>query len=188
MSNEVRYTSHSLGLGFRVGESSTAQESVLNLLMDGAGAEFTESQVREEIGLPRSSTQRALKDLAEQGMVGVRSVGRTLVYRLDPEDPLVRHLKIARAIAAARRALAPVSDAVELAILFGSASRGEDTRDSDIDLLVVTADPERVLSALSRHERLQPMVMTSSQHMELIAEGGTLSRAVADGIRVAGSR
>jgi DNA-binding IclR family transcriptional regulator len=68
-----------LGIGFRIGESSTAQESVLDLLMDGAGAEFTEVQVREELGLPRSSTQRALKDLVEQGMVGVRSIGRTML-------------------------------------------------------------------------------------------------------------
>jgi len=156
--------------------------------MDGAGAEYTESQVREELGLPRSSTQRALKELVEQGMVGVRSVGRTLVYRVDPDDPLVRHLKIARAIALVRLALAPVLDAVDLAILFGSASRGEDTRGSDIDVLVVTPDPERVLDALSRQERLQPLVMRSAQHMELLAEGGTLSQAIADGIKVAGGR
>jgi predicted nucleotidyltransferase len=188
MSNQVRYTSAHAGLGFRVGESSTAQESVLDLLMDGAGAEFTESQVREELGLPRSSTQRALKELVDEGMVGVRAVGRTLVYRVDPGDPLIRHLKIARAIALARRALVPVSDAIDLAVLFGSASRGDDTRESDVDLLVVTADPKRVLGELSRQERLQPLVLTPSQHMELIAEGGTLSRAVADGIKVAGSR
>jgi predicted nucleotidyltransferase len=97
-------------------------------------------------------------------------------------------LKIARAIAIARAALTPVSDAVDLAVLFGSASRGEDTLGSDIDLLIVTREPERVLGALSRHGRLQPLVLTSSQHMELIAEGGTLSRAVAEGIKVAGGR
>lgn len=177
-----------MGLGFRVGELATAQESVLNLLMDGAGAEFTETQVRDVLGLPRSSTQRALKDLAEQGVVSVRAVGRTLVYRLDPDDPLIRHLKIARAIARARKALSPTTDVIDLAVLFGSASRGEDTEGSDIDLFVVATDPDRVLGELARHEWLQPVVMTPSQHMQLMAEGGTFSRAIADGIKIAGSR
>ncbi len=162
------------------------QESVLNLLMDAAGVEHTELEVREDLALPRSSVQRALKELAEQGLVISRSVGRTRLYRLDADDPLIRHLKIARAIARARKVLSPILDLIDLAVLFGSASRGEDTLGSDLDLLVVCEAPERVLEELARHEWLQPVVLTPSEHMQVLAEGGTFAHALANGIKVAG--
>ena len=188
MSKILGYTSTSAGLSFRIAESTTVQESVLDLLMDGAGTAYTELQVRERLGLPKSSTHRALKELADQGLASVESVGRTLLYRIDPDDPLVHHLKIARAISKARSALAPVADDIDLAVLFGSASRGEDTEGSDLDLFVVTSDVDRVLGELARHGWLQPVVVTPSQHMQIIAEGGAFSRAIAEGIRVGGRR
>lgn len=186
MSKKTRYTSNHVGLGFRVGETSTVQESVLNLLMDAAGVEHTELEVRQVLALPRSSVQRALKELVEQGLVVSRSVGRTRLYSLDADDPMIRHLKIARAIARARQVLSPVVDRIDLAVLFGSASRGEDTLGSDLDLLVVSEVPEAVLEELARYEWLQPVVLTPSGHMQVLAEGGTFAHALASGIKVAG--
>jgi len=184
----MRYTSKPAGLGFRVSEATTVQESVLDMLMDGVGVEFTETQVREVLQSPRSSVQRALKELAGQGLVQSRAVGRTRLYSLDPSDPLVRHLKIARAISRARQVLSPVADLVDLAVLFGSASRGADTAGSDLDLLVVSSKPDAVLDELVQYEWLQPVVLTSSEHMQALAEGGTFAAAISEGIKVAGCR
>ena len=173
-----------MGLRCRVGESSTAQESVLGLLLDHAGTEFTESRVRELLGLPKSTTHRALKELADQGLLSTTSVGRTITYRMDSADPLVRHLKIARAISRSRALTAPLADLIETAVLFGSASRGEDAEGSDLDLFVVTGEPDTVRGALARHEGVQAVAMTPSEHMRLIADGGTFAKAIADGITV----
>ena len=182
------YRARPSGIGFRVGESSTVQERVLDFVMDNAGAALTESMIREHLGLPKSSINRALSEITAQGLVGVTAVGRTLVYRMDPGDPLIHHLKIARAIARARAALTPVIDLVDLAVLFGSASRGTDTAGSDLDLFVVTSDVDSVLAALARIEGVQPVVVTPGEHMQMIAEGGTFARATQDGIRLGGRR
>ena len=176
--------SSGMRLSFRVAETSTSQEAVLDLLLDGAGTGFTESEVREQLGLPRSTTHRALQELSAEGLVSARAVGRTLVFSADPDDPLVRHLKIARAIARVRRTLEPVNDAVDLAVLYGSASRGEDGVGSDVDVLVVTRSVDRVLGELSGYGWLQPVVMTPSEHMQLLAEGGAFAQATSDGIVV----
>jgi predicted nucleotidyltransferase len=181
MSNEMGHKSSSLRLGFRVAETSTSQEQVFELLLDGSGSTFTESQVREQLGLPRSTTHRALQELAAEGLVSSTAVGRTLLYSTDPDDPLVRHLKVARAISRVRAALAPITDLVDMAILFGSASRGDDGVGSDVDVLVVTRATDRVLGELSRHGWLQPVVMSPSEHMQLLAEGGAFARATTDG-------
>jgi hypothetical protein len=176
--------SNDSGLGFHVGESSTSQEQVLQVLLDGAGESFTEAQVRELLGLPKSTTHRALSQLVDAGIASATAVGRTLLYAVDPVDPLVRHLKIARAIVRVRAAIAPVRDLVETAILYGSGSRGDDRAGSDLDLLVVTRDPDAVLSGLSGLGWLQPMAVTPSEHMAMLAEGGTFARAISEGVVV----
>ena len=170
----------------RVSETPTSQEQVLGLLLDEAGSQLTEVQVRERLSLPKSTTSRALSQLVDDGLIDDAAVGRTRLYAVDPSDPVVRHLKIARALLRARDALKPVAAVVDSAVLFGSAARGEDGASSDIDLLVVTTDTDHVQAELSPYAWLQSLIVTPSRHMELIADGGTLARAIADGIEVMG--
>lgn len=94
----------------------------------------------------------------------------------------MRTLKTARAIRRAQIVLAPVRAEVDLAVLFGSASRGEDRVDSDVDLLIVTERVEAVLDELSSRVWLQPVVMSSAEHMRLIADEGTFAEEVSRGI------
>ena len=184
MSNEMRHMYHGNVLQMRVSETPTSQERVLGLLLDEAGSQLTEAQVRERLLLPKSTTSRALSELVDDGLVVDASVGRTRLYAVDPSDPVVRHLKIARTLLKTREALKPVVTVVDSAVLFGSASKGEDGASSDVDILVVTMDTETVEAELSRHGWMQSLVVTPSRHMALIAEGGTLARALAEGIEV----
>jgi predicted nucleotidyltransferase len=103
---------------------------------------------------------------------------------VDTSDPLIRELKTARAVQRVQRAIRPIADRADLAILFGSASRGEDTAESDVDILVVTRDVDAVETELARHPWLQPVVMTSDRHMALLAEGGTFAKETSRGIRI----
>lgn len=171
-------------LTFHVAEAPTSQERVFGLLLDEAGSEVTESRVRELLELPKSTVHVALAALVQEQLVSSRNVGRTKLYWVDVNDPLIKTLKVAQAIRRVRAALTPVEELVDLAVLYGSASRGENRSDSDVDLLVVADDPERVMSELAQHQWLQPVVMTSESHMQLIAQGGTFSSEVARGITV----
>jgi len=171
-------------LTFRLTDAPTVQERALSYLLEVAGEDITESDVRTVLGLPRSTTHMALAALVRQGVVGRRQVGRTNIYAVDPEDPLVRSLKTAHAIRLVQNAISPLRETLDTVVLFGSASSGRGRRGSDIDILVVTASVERALGELSRHQWLQPVVMTSGQHMQLIAEGGTFATEVARGITI----
>ena len=51
-------------------------------------------------------------------------------------------------------------------VLFGSAARGEDYKDSDLDLLIVAKDPEAAQKAVSNFKpgrKIQPVIKTSVQ-------------------------
>lgn len=168
----------------RFTDAPTAVEAVFGYLLDNAGRSMTEREVRAALGLGRSTTSVALAELARSEAVTVERVGRTGRYRTDPGDPLVRHLKIARAIGRARRVLAPVRSLVESATLFGSASRGEDSTGSDIDVLIVAKQSEKVLAALASHRWLQAVVMSPEEYLSELAADSAFARETSGGIRV----
>jgi predicted nucleotidyltransferase len=184
MFNETEHNDHTTELVFRVSEKATAQEAAFALLLDAAPDAFTEAEVRTALGVPKTTAHVALAALVRQSLVVEERVGRTGRYSVDLADPLVRTLKSARAIRRAQRAIEPIRSLADLVVLFGSASRGEDRKDSDIDLLVVTDEVDAVLSELARHQWLQPVVMTPAKHMVSIAEGGTFARETARGITI----
>lgn len=184
MFNTSEHKDHATELLFRVSEKPTAQETAFGLLLEAAPDAFTEAEVRSALGVPKTTAHVALSALVRQGLVLEERVGRTGRYSVDPSDPLVRTLKTARAIRRVQWAIEPVRSHADLAVLFGSAARGENRKDSDLDLLVVSDDVDVVLSELAQHPWLQPVVMTPAKHMVLIAEDGTFAKETARGITV----
>lgn len=171
-------------LYFRVTSTPTAAEAALSLLLEDPDRRFTNAQVRDAVSGQRTTTSMALAGLVREGLVRVETAGRTGLYYVDSSDPVVRRMKITMAVRRAMRAIEPVRDAVDLAVLFGSASRGEDHVDSDTDVLVVTSSVEEVLGELSRHLWLQPIVWTPERHMAEIAKGAGFLHEIERGIRL----
>lgn len=68
------------------------------------------------------------------------------------DDPLIKTLKLAHAIRRVWTVTTEVRDSLELVVLFGSASRGENRSESDVDVLVVATDVAAVLDSLAQHQ------------------------------------
>lgn len=184
MSNENGYISSLNELSFHVSETPTAQDRVFSVLLDDADTELTESSIRGLLELPKSTVHAALSALVSDQLVQSRSVGRTKLYWVDIDDPLITMLKTARAIRKVRAAIAPIRDGLDLVVLYGSAARGQDRGGSDVDVLVVADDPGLALDELAQHQWLHPVAITAEEHMCLIAEGSTFASEVARGIEV----
>ena len=173
-----------MDLYIRPTSAPTAIEQVLAALLDDVGRQMSEREIREIVGLPKPTCSAALRTLAREGLVETRSYGRTLMFAVSASDPLIRHAKIARTLARVRDLTDDLSKISDSVVLFGSASVGEDSVDSDIDLFVVSRDPEGVRKAAARFPRVQAVVVTPQQHMRELAEGSTLASEVARGIRL----
>ncbi|MGB3976027.1 MAG: nucleotidyltransferase domain-containing protein [bacterium] len=82
-------------------------------------------------------TNKALTSLYNQGLLNRKRIGLNLVYTLNRNNIIVRKLGIISILAE----LEPLKDQLEefsgLIILFGSFARGENTADSDLDLLII---------------------------------------------------
>jgi predicted nucleotidyltransferase len=118
---------------------------VLGVLFGNSGRSFYANEV---IGLARSGTgavQRELARLEAAGLVTSTRIGKQKHYQANQRSPVFQELralvlKTSGLADVLREALAPAAQDIRVAFVYGSVAKGEDTADSDIDLMVVADD------------------------------------------------
>lgn len=86
--------------------------------------------------------QRELSRLVCSGLVTVERIGSQKHSQANPASPLFNGLcailnKTVALVELLKVALEPILPVIELAFLFGSVAKGEDTASSDIDLMII---------------------------------------------------
>ena len=122
---------------------SSSQAKVYAWVFGQPDRSFHLSELAKLTGLASASLQREVKRLTDAGLVVSERVGnqrhisanrQSLVF--DEIRQLTRKTMGAEPLL--REALRPLSDKIELAIIYGSVAKGTDTSSSDIDLLIVS--------------------------------------------------
>ena len=132
-----------------------------------AGDPITQREVSRRAGVQHRSAQLALNELVAVGLVSRMEGGRDLLVRLNDEHHLasaVRSLFNAEAgqFLELRRRLVEIATGgarvrwIQSVVLFGSVARGDDTPDSDLDLLLIVADADARERLLERFDDAAP--------------------------------
>lgn len=122
---------------------SSTQQRVLGLLFGQPERSFFASEIIARLEAGSGAVQRELKKLADSGLVTVSRVGNQKHYQVNPASPISAELRslVRKTVGLAdplRHALEPERSAIQLALVYGSVARGEETASSDVDLLVVS--------------------------------------------------
>ena len=121
------------------------RQRVLAVLFGNPGRSFYANEV---IALAQSGTgavQRELAALSEAGLLTVTKQGNQKHYQANADAPVFAELRglVLKTMGVAdvlRVALAPLGSQVELAFVYGSVARQQDTAHSDIDVMIVSAE------------------------------------------------
>lgn len=119
------------------------RQRVLALFFGNPERSFFSNEV---VGLAQSGTgavQRELASLAQAGLLTVSARGNQKHYKANTEAPVFEELrglvlKTSGLADVLRIALAPLSEQVKAAFVYGSVAKRQDTATSDIDLMVVS--------------------------------------------------
>ncbi len=154
---------------------TSVQQRVLGLLFGQPGRRFQSAEVIHLAGSGTGATHRLLKRLAESGLVKESTEGRQKYYQANADSPVFDELfglirKTVGLTEPLREALAPLSDRIHTAFVYGSAASGEDRVDSDIDLMVIAGklDYVTLFESLQTAEsqlgrRISPNLMTPEE-------------------------
>jgi predicted nucleotidyltransferase len=157
---------------------SKVQQRVLALLFGHPDRSFYTSEIIRSVGSGTGAVERELARLEGSGLVATQRIGNQKHYRANRDSPIFAELhgivlKTMGLTEPLRAALAPCSDRIKAAFVYGSVAKGTDTTDSDIDLMVIGEDLtyadlyaglQNAESAL--HRRIDPNFLSTKDWQE----------------------
>lgn len=151
------------------------QQRVLGWLFGQPERRFQSGELIRLANSGTGAVHRLLTRLAQTGLVTVARVGNQKHYQANPASPVFAELAglIRKSVGLAfplQEALAPLSDKIAVAFLYGSVARGKEGAASDIDLMVIAQalDYAALYEALQTAEtalgrRVNPTLMTRTE-------------------------
>lgn len=140
---------------------ATSQQKIISFLAANPGEEFTEKDLSKTTGVKKSAVNLALRKLVENKLVNRKTVGRSSIYRIEESNLVAKEIKVLQSILTMSRLLDKLKPQSQKIILFGSAARGENNKDSDIDLFVQSNNPDQVKKIVfssSLREKIQLII------------------------------
>jgi predicted nucleotidyltransferase len=124
---------------------SGVQQRVLALIFGHPDRSFYTSQIVRTVRSGTGAVGRELTRLQSSGLVCVERIGNQKHYRANRHSPIFEELRsiVLKTMGLAeplRESLAPHSEKIKAAFVYGSAAKGTDTVTSDIDLMVIGKD------------------------------------------------
>ena len=96
-----------------------------------------QNDIKKEVKIAKATLIKWLNMLAKQGMIEFTEYGRTKVYSLNRGNTIIRRLKMLDNLLLLSGMKAIAEKHNSIVYLYGSAARGEDAEDSDIDILLI---------------------------------------------------
>jgi predicted nucleotidyltransferase len=137
-----------------------SQQRVLGVIFGNPGRSFYANEIIARARSGNGAVQRELAKLERAGLVKVTRVGNQKHYQVNADAPVFGALhelvvKTSGLADVLRASLAPINNEIKAAFVYGSIAKGQDTAESDIDVMVVSdevayADLFRVFEAASR--------------------------------------
>ena len=133
------------GTGLAGALFSGVQQRVLALIFMHPDRSFYTRQIVKSLHSGTGAVERELAKLEQSGLVCVKKIGNQKHYRANRNAPIFEELHsiLMKTIGLhdpLKAALAPFSDHIKAAFVYGSVARGKDTARSDIDLMVIGDD------------------------------------------------
>jgi len=131
---------------------SEARVKVLSLFLLHAGSEFYLREIAQRTGLALRSVQRAAHDLCEIDILHRERRGNSLYFRLNGQNPIVPDLKAifvkTEGLGDLLREALERDARIEVAFVYGSMAKGDETAASDVDLALIGEIGSRRLEQL----------------------------------------
>ncbi len=116
------------------------EEIILNFLADYPLESFLGSEIVKRKKISAGGAHNALKKLKEKNFIEMEKRGRMKLWKINSENILIKQFRTVYLLDKIGKFISEIKKISIEAILFGSGARGEYSRDSDIDIFVLTHD------------------------------------------------
>jgi predicted nucleotidyltransferase len=146
------------------------EEKIIMLLADYPEREFYGQEIANKVKGSKASASGLLKVLSRRGVVFKKIKGHMKFYQINLKSPELKRLRINSAMKRINPLLPGLEKLSQKIILFGSASRGEQTSASDIDLFILSRDKNKIrgfFKKINAGSRLKAIIKTPGEWSEM---------------------
>ncbi len=140
--------------------------NVLKFLIENKG-KYHVRHISRKTELSLGFVSRVLRDLFENELILVEKKGRMMLYNVNDKNPVVKQIKVLLTMMNLYPLIKELRVIVRRIILFGSAFRGENTPDSDIDLFIMSNDSQKIRAVIRKNPKIVPIIMNSAEYTNL---------------------
>lgn len=142
---------------------------ILSLLSQHPLQGFYVTEIGRKASLSKGAASLWLKKLFKQRLVLAEKRGKEIYYKINISSPIIKQYKVLGNVVALDPLISKLKQSSRKIILFGSAARGEDQFDSDIDLFIISKELEitaQIITNFNLRRKIQPIIKTASQLTE----------------------
>jgi len=164
---------------------------ILTFLARNPNKQLYIREIARNIGKSVGGTHKTLKLLKEMDFVKENKSGKNLYYQINPMNPSIKNFKIFMTINELTPLVNKLKKISEKIILFGSCADGEDTTESDIDLLVLTNEKEKVnkkILNIKFNRKIQAVVVNTSDLIKIKEKDKAFYQEINTGITLWNAR
>lgn len=161
------------------------EQKIIKLLADYPEREFYGEEIAKKLKFSKASASGLLKRLSEKGIILKTIKGHMKFYQINQKSPELKKFRINLALEKINPLLPKLRKYFQKIILFGSASRGEQTYGSDIDLFILTDkknEARAVLKKINKKLPIRPILKTPGEWSEMEIKEPEFYREVKNGI------
>lgn len=159
--------------------------AVLSWLARNPDKEFYVREVTEAVHGSLGGCHQVLISLYNEGLLTKRKSGRNIYYSVNDRNLAVKYFKIFMSIYELHDIVHALQGKSLKIVLFGSCALGEDTIESDIDIVVITNESNevrRILKSKSSSRDIAAVVLSPQDFMKLKEEDKAFYSEVTKGI------
>lgn len=150
--------------------SITNAQKILAYLVQFPGEQFLANEIQSKIKISKGGVNQSLRELADKGFVNREKRGKIFLYSVNHSNPVVKQFKILKNIELLQPLIDKINKISEKIVLFGSSARGEDLFDSDMDIFILTKNPDKINDVLKGHRlprKLQTIIRTPVDYINM---------------------
>ncbi|MBN1621791.1 MAG: nucleotidyltransferase domain-containing protein [Endomicrobiales bacterium] len=165
---------------------STNQQKVLDFLLGRPDEEFYDRQISKLTGISRAGANFALRDLEKTGIIKKKVQGKMNFYGIT-NSKIVRQLRIMKNILDLEVVLEEIMPISTRVVLYGSSSKGTNSKESDYDLFVISDNRKKIEMECLKSglgEKIKPVIMTINEFAKLKIQNKVFYNQINEGIEL----
>lgn len=164
---------------------NTSAQKVLYFLLSSPNEKYFDREISRLSRVSKAATNFALRDLLKAKLVSREKKGRMYFYYVDTNNFLIRQLKITQNVLKIQPLIDKLKPIALRVVLYGSFAKGENHKDSDIDIFILSREPQRVKDLIYRNslrEKVQYVIHTPQQLAKLKKDNAVFLKEISAGI------